>query len=100
MNTSGQKRCSVLIVDDNEELLSFLSGCMTDYYEVPITTIASNPTDTDFVKRITELIENNFDNTDLSPDFLAHEYLYYFNQAYQDYHYHLPYHNLSLNDKD
>ena len=25
------------------------------------------------MKRITELIENNFDNTDLSPDFLAQE---------------------------
>ena len=177
---SATEQPSVLIVDDNEELLSFLSGCMTDYYEVltatsgeaalallrerqvtliisdwmmpgmdggelcralrrnpltshipvilltaktdnaskvagmdcgadtyiekpfsveyvlacsrnlldlrrmlretfasrpltPITTIASNPTDTDFVKRITELIENNFDNTDLSPDFLAQE---------------------------
>ena len=39
----------------------------------PVTTIASNPTDTDFVQRITELIEKNFDNTDLSVDFLAHE---------------------------
>ncbi len=177
---SASEQPSVLIVDDNEELLSFLSGCMSDHYEVltatsgeaalallrerqvtliisdwmmpgmdggelcrslrrnpltshipvilltaktdnaskvagmdcgadtyiekpfsveyvlacarnllelrrmlresfisrpltPVTTIASNPTDTDFVQRITALIEKNFDNTDLSVDFLAHE---------------------------
>ena len=177
---SATEQPSVLIVDDNEELLSFLSGCMADHYEVltatsgeaaltllrerqvtliisdwmmpgmdggelcrtlrrnpltshipvilltaktdnaskvagmdcgadtyiekpfsveyvlacarnlldlrrllretfasrpltPVTTIASNPTDIEFVQRITELIEKNFDNTDLSVDFLAHE---------------------------
>lgn len=177
---SADVQPSVLIVDDNEELLSFLSGCMTDHYEVltatsgeaalallqerqvtliisdwmmpgmdggelcrrlrrnpltshipvilltaqtdnaskiagmdcgadtyiekpfsvdyvlacarnllelrrllresfasrpltPVTTIASNPTDTDFVQRITALIEKNFDNTELSVDFLARE---------------------------
>lgn len=39
----------------------------------PVTTVASNPTDTNFVQRITELIEHNFDNPDLSIEFLAHE---------------------------
>lgn len=39
----------------------------------PVSTIASNPTDSDFVQRITTLIEQNFDNPELSVDFLAQE---------------------------
>ena len=38
---------------------------------VPISTIAGNQADEEFLTRMNQLIENNFDNPDLSVDFLA-----------------------------
>lgn len=39
----------------------------------PVSTIASTPTDQDFVKKMEGIIEQNFSNPDLSVDFLARE---------------------------
>ena len=39
----------------------------------PVTTIASNPTDNDFLKRMNDLIEQNFANPELNVNFLAAE---------------------------
>lgn len=38
----------------------------------PIETLAANPVDSEFLSQLTALIEDNFSNTDLSVDFLAH----------------------------
>lgn len=40
---------------------------------VPIQTIASNPTDNEFLQKMTKIIEDNFNNADLSVDFLAEQ---------------------------
>ncbi len=37
----------------------------------PVTEIAQNPTDNDFLQRMTKLIEDNFSNSDLNVNFLA-----------------------------
>ena len=39
----------------------------------PVTEIANNPTDNDFLNRMNDLIQQNFDNPDLNVNFLAEQ---------------------------
>ena len=67
--------------------VEFLEGCIrnivdmrrrlqqrfTSKPDVPVTQIASNPTDNEFLERMNRIIEANFANPDLNVNFLAEE---------------------------
>lgn len=55
------------------ELRELLRQKFSQMPMVPISTVAANPTDSDFLERINELIEQNLTNADFSIDFLAAE---------------------------